>query len=293
MSAARLFSAWKSKCVSLKTVKRWLSREFRWAPPVSRPFVAGTTSGDATAGQRKKWAAKWKSKEVEFWRKVVFLDGHTLKKPGTLDMARRQAARTVRGNYRRKKSGAALEAASGPGHCRHSKGLKEYAGKATTVLIAVSLDGFVDIFERKTWNKEAAKAYFTSLGAKIRRSKGKKGGKTHVLRDNDPTWSGDAIEEKVSAAGLSSVPIPAYSPDVSLLDFYFNAELDKRIREYYTRRAGRAKKTTRAYIKHDAYMKNVRRIARAIVKTDAFRKAVESHPRRIAKIAKDPGRTVG
>ena len=226
ITSEAIYRKWKSKACSLKTVQRWLSSNYRWRPPSARVQL---TPRDVE--ERARFKAVRKHRLTAFWKKVCFVDGHTVPKVSTLRAASHVAKSKCRGQYRRVEGKRVARVADlPPCHSRASRKLRFNTGGSIKFVIACNYDrGVFFMYPLKKlagWNaREAGDMY-----AALRRAIGHKRA-VYLLEDNDPVWKEPSSGARREAEGLVTLPggFPHRSPDSNPLDFGVNSELDKRI----------------------------------------------------------------
>ena len=269
-----IFRKWKSKACSLKTVQRWLSSNYRWRPPSSRVQL---TARDVE--ERGRFKAARQHRQTAFWKKVCFVDGHTVPKVSSLRAARHVAKSKCRGQYRRLEGGRVARVADlPPCHARVSRKLRFNTGGSFKFVIACNYDrGVFFMYPLKKlagWNaREAGNMY-----AALRRAIGHKR-PVYLLEDNDPVWKEPSSGARREAEGLLTLPggFPHRSPDLNPLDFGVNSELDKRILRACRRRP-------RARMSSVEYSRRVIKIAKSKPMAVFTRKCILGMSRRVAAL---------
>ena len=95
VTAEAIYRSWKGKTCSLKTLRRWLSRNFNWARPSS---TAKLTAGDVS--EREDFFRRCACLGGDFWRIVVFIDGRSVGKVNIRRVRDEVVRSRVRGQYR-------------------------------------------------------------------------------------------------------------------------------------------------------------------------------------------------
>ena len=90
-TAEAIYRRWKGETCSLKTLRRWISRNSKWARPSPK---AQLTAIDVS--ERDDFFRRCACLGRDFWRVVVFIDGHSVGKVNI----RRVRDEVVRGRYR-------------------------------------------------------------------------------------------------------------------------------------------------------------------------------------------------
>ena len=271
VGAERIFRAWKSKACSLKTLKKWISSNYVWRPPSTRLQLK---PGDAA--DRSSFKRRYRGEGALFWKDVIFLDGHAVRKAVTLRASTHVAQSRCRGQYRRLDGKKAVRVKDlPPRHTRASKKLRFNTGGTYKFIIGCNHDRgifFLHLLKAPApWGSSAASNMYAALRRAVGGTR-----KLTILEDNDPVWKERGSAEQREAHGFRLLPggFPRRSPDLNPLDFGINAELDKRVMRLYAR-------NPRQRVSRADFVKSVEKVAKSKSMTQFTRKCIASMPRRV------------
>ena len=278
ITAERIYRRWKGKkkC-SFKTLKRWVSSRYRWKAP-----SPGAKLYPKDIQERKKFKATHGGKGAAFWRNMVFIDGHTVKKFCLYRVRKMAASGRVRGQYRRIDGKKTTKVSKLP-PCHKRNRAWRPGGKNSSVKYVFGVSHARGIFfmyridNEGGWNAKRAVDMYRRLSKAIGPRR-QPGGVT-VFEDNDPVWKDPRAAEEKAKMGLLELAggVPRRSPDLNPLDFAINAEIDKRVARSYRRSAPKR-------LSHALFGVAVSKIAFSSSMTKFVRKCIDSMPARVAKL---------
>ena len=271
ISAERIYRGWKSKCCSLRTLRRWLSRHYRWMAPSTRVELK-----PADVAERRNFKARNGPQGLPFWKKLVYIDGHTVKKVSSLRAAAHVAKSRCRGQYRRKVNNRVMKTGLLPKcHGRISKKLRFNTGGAFKFIVARSYEKGVFFMHRVSspgsWTATAAAEMYKGLRRAVGHDR-----QVTLLEDNDPVWKTASVGRVKSSLRFRTLPggFPRRSPDLNPLDFAINAEIDRRALRSFRRNRGRR-------VSNKEFIEGVERIAMGNSMKAFVRKCIASMPGRV------------
>lgn len=237
---------------------------------------------DDDVAQRFAFAKLYRHKTSLWWRRhlQLHMDNHVSKTPLTGKGRRMLATRRVRGVYRTKKTGLKQS------HVRPGRKLKQNTN-ARSVLVAGGVgNGKVLLWKviEGTWCADEAVSLYKGAVRDCLKTEYPTRRSWAVLEDGDP--SGYATKLAVKAkeeSKIESFRIPPRSPDLNVMDYWFWAELEGRLRRQERKMDG-AKREER-----DEFIKRMRRTAKSIP-ADMIERAIGDMAWRVEKLYQAKGK---
>ena len=184
ITAEDVHTAWKAKTCSVRTVRRWLGRNYEWKRPQNRPQHTEQDVKDRQAFGRKN-----KDKKKQFWRKLVYIDGHTFPKLSSVRSQSLFGRTKVRGQYTPKGPKRYAKFVTGV-HTREGKKHRVNFGGAFSKIVGCSYEKGVFFMENArvggrgkapVWDHAAAKTMYQKLRARFPDIRDE----LHILEEND------------------------------------------------------------------------------------------------------------
>jgi hypothetical protein len=233
VSAKAILSAWRAKVCGLRTLRRWLQRNFRWCAPVERAKPS-SPAVEARAAFLRKWGAK----PASYWRSqyVVFADGHRFPRRTTqrhIDIYRQQA---VRGNYREIATRTGQPVKATGWEIRAKRTLRQNVGGTHNKILSATGKGNTHVFSYKSgkggWNAATCCRWLDAIVAHFGVPRG--GRKLTVFVDRDPVWAGQGpqgrkVRAHAASLGAELEYLPPQSPDMMLWDHVGIHEAEQRL----------------------------------------------------------------
>ena len=277
VTAAKIWAAWKArKKPSLKTLRRWLQKNYSWkAPSLRAQLKPGDREDRAAYADRYGWKPK------EFWRGVVFIDGHSVKKVSSLRVRSHAARNMCRAQYRRVANGKVRKVSKlPPCHTRGRDRRPSGKGASLKYIIGICWEGGIFFIYRidnaPGWNSKRA----IDMYARLHKSAAHHfGSPITVYEDNDPIWKEKSAMAAKKQIGIRAMAggVPKRSPDLNPLDSHVNAELDRRILRSYQR-------GSRKRVSQLDFERRVVKIAFSKSMTLYVRKVIDGIPERLRKM---------
>jgi hypothetical protein len=277
ITAKVIYSAWKSKTCSLKTVRRFLRKHYEWKAPSQR-----AKPKDQHKPARAKVQKDLGKKSAAWWRKVIYIDGHTVHKYASERSQAYALARRIRGQYRKVTQGRKTVPAAGCHVKTNNKFVFNYGGEFPAIYCCDHTRGVSYIHpygSRSSWTAAEAIRLYEGLAIVYPR-----GGT--ILQDNDPVWSKPVVQERAAELRFTVVNTPPMSPDFMIWDQTLNAELDRRILDRCARRS-KASSGSRKNMGTEEYRALIRSVATSQAFGEFVRKQIEAQKDRIAQISPD------
>ena len=230
----------------------------------------------ADVAERRNFKARNGPQGLSFWKKLVYIDGHTVKKVSSLRAAAHVAKSRCRGQYRRKVNNRVMKTGLLPKcHGRISKKLRFNTGGAFKFIVACSYEKGVFFMHRVSspgsWTATAAAEMYKGLRRAVGHDR-----QVALLEDNDPVWKTASVGRVKSSLRFRTLPggFPRRSPDLNPLDFAINAEIDRRALRSFRRNRGRR-------VSNKEFIEGVERIAMGNSMKAFVRKCIASMPGRV------------